>query len=141
MASKITITIELTPEQIGPFMAQFESYLAEANIVEETPDLAEEPMGREEKICQEIARARVVRERRKFDRKRMGYDFGREMTEFQNLEDITKLEGFSSLPFNEIKNLYEEMARYANCISRRPKKTRIAYLDAIQGAISKYWCE
>ncbi len=36
MASKITITIELTPEQAGPFMAQFALYLASPKKEEKT---------------------------------------------------------------------------------------------------------
>ena len=61
-----------------------------------------------------------------------------EMDEFERLEEITELAGFSDSPLNEIVQVVKEMARYVDN-PPQTKRTRKEYLKSIQEMISMYW--
>ncbi len=215
MDAKIPITIELTPEQVEPFMVHFASYFARPRKVddktverkerdreeiearkiedrerqerqvegclicrqkrekkekraanrdevhkawenvyrkereeryrqeeEEREEREKEMEEREREIAaihEEVQRSREKREEREKERKKEeDVDIDVKMEEFEKLERITMMVGFSKLPYMEIIKVFEGMSRYVDN-PPQPARIRRAYLQSIQKMISMYW--
>ncbi len=140
MAAKITITFELTPEQVGPFMAHFASYLAttkaedtkkeeigrgrEKRDREEIEERKKEEQEREERETarkkEETARKKEETERKKAKEMNDAINKAREKREKRDREEI-----------EERKKEEQERESFQDAIDEMERQERESFQDAI----------